>query len=110
MEQRRTKRFALELPLEIVKIGSERLSQPAITRNIGSGGVLFFCPRQMEIGGPVEYIVTLTSAPAVAVSLKCMGKILRLKNGIQMGPAEKAFEVAVSLERYEFQRMNGHSA
>ena len=107
IEQRRAKRFDLELPLEIVRAGSERISETGTTRNISSGGVLFMAAREMEIGGPVEYVVTLTSGNSGVVNLRCMGKVLRQHRSASEEPMDSV-EVAISLERYEFLRSNGH--
>src|SRR5262249_26994245 len=102
------KRFELALPLEIVRAGSERISETGTTRNISSGGVLFTAAKELEIGGPVEYVVTLTSGTGGAVKLRCMGKVLRSqKNGPE--DQDPGVEVAISLERYEFLRSNGHN-
>jgi len=107
IEQRRAKRFELELPLEIVRAGSERISEVGTTRNISSGGVLFVSAKGMEIGGPVEYVVTLTSGSSGVVNLRCMGKVLRMEKNI--AEDEENVAVAISLERYEFHRSNGHA-
>jgi PilZ domain-containing protein len=109
IEQRRAKRFDLELPLEIVRAGAERVSEIGTTRNISSGGVLFMAARDMEIGGPVEYVVTLTSGNSGVVNLRCMGKVLRLHKNPSEDAPEPTVEVAISLERYEFMRSNGHN-
>jgi len=109
IEQRRAKRFELELPLEIVRAGSEKVSEIGTTRNISSGGVLFVSTKGMEIGGPVEYVVTLTAGTTGVVNLRCMGKVLRLEKGVPEEAAEQPVGVAISLERYEFMRSNGHS-
>ena len=108
IEQRRAKRFELELPLEIVRAGSEKVSEVGTTRNISSGGVLFMTARDMEVGGPVEYVVTLTSGNGGIVNLRCMGKVLRTQKSVSEDMPEPAgVEVAISLERYEFLRSNG---
>ena len=109
IEQRRAKRFELELPLEIVRSGSERISEVGTTRNISSGGVLFVSTKGMEIGGPVEYVVTLTSGTGGVVNLRCMGKVLRLEKGPGEDAPDQPVAVASSLERYEFMRSNGHN-
>ncbi len=109
IEQRRAKRFELELPLVIVRAGSERVSEIGTTRNISSGGVLFVSTKGMEIGGPVEYVVTLTTGTTGVVNLRCMGKVLRLEKNVVEESPEQAVGVAISLERYEFLRSNGHT-
>ena len=107
IEQRRAKRFELELPLEIVRAGSERVSEVGTTRNISSGGVLFVSMKGLEIGGPVEYVVTLTSGSGGVVNLRCMGKVLRLEKKASEDAMDQPVAVAISLERYEFMRSNG---
>ena len=94
--------------MEIVRAGSERVSEVGTTRNISSGGVLFVCMKGMEIGGPVEYVVTLTSGTSGVVNLRCMGKVLRLEKKADDDPADPSVAVAISLERYEFMRSNDH--
>ena len=109
IEQRRAKRFELELPLEIVRAGSERISETGTTRNISSGGVLFVSTKGMEVGGPVEYVVTLTSGTSGVVNLRCMGKVLRMEKKAAEDTQDQSVAVAISLERYEFLRSNGHA-
>ena len=108
IEQRRAKRFELELPLEIVRAGSERVSEVGTTRNISSGGVLFVSTKGIAIDGPVEYVVTLTSGTGGVVNLRCMGKVLRLEKKADKDPTDPSVAVAISLERYEFLRSNDH--
>jgi hypothetical protein len=59
MEQRRTRRFKLHLPLSITRTGVERVTLAGYTRNISSSGVLFTAEREPDLGGPIEYIITL---------------------------------------------------
>lgn len=99
----------MELPVEIVRSGAVRISAVGTTKNISSGGLLFVAEREMEIGGPVEYVVTLTSGNGGAVNLRCMGKVLRQERGAAEESDDSSVLVAVSLERYEFQRSNGQS-
>jgi hypothetical protein len=107
IEQRKTKRFNLQLPVEIIRTGTERVSRFGRTQNISSGGVLFVSPNRMESGGPVEYIITLSAGSGGNVNLRCMGKVLRQDQGGGMTHNDNdAFSVAVSLERYEFLRTN----
>ena len=99
MEQRRARRFDLRLPFELVKSGSEALSELGETRNLSSVGVLFQSDANLRIGDPVEYMITLpASADGIdGVRLRCLGKIVRYGN---------TAEVAATLERYEFVRLN----
>jgi PilZ domain-containing protein len=93
IEQRRNQRFDLRLPFEL-------LSSPKAkgeTRNVSSCGVLFRSTKQMEIGAPIEYMITLPKAPGtrVDVRLRCVGTVVR-------GETDLSF--AATLERYEFVR------
>ena len=105
-EQRRTKRFDIQLPLEIQRAGSQRLVRTGRTRNISSGGVLFTSDAQVEVGGVIEYVVNLPGGATGSVSLRCLGKVLRLErlgNSASSGP-QSSFAIAATLERYEFLR------
>ena len=97
MEQRKARRFELQLPFELVRSGSRSLSEHGETRNLSSVGVLFHSGANLKIGEPVEYLITLpaASSPSDSVQIRCRGKVVRF--------ARKA-EVAATLERYEFQR------
>lgn len=76
--------------------------QPGLTKNISSGGVLFTSDLQPDVGGPLEYIITLGGSSEQSVSLRCIGKVVRYKK--ISDSAESAFDVAATLERYEFVR------
>jgi hypothetical protein len=94
----------MELPVEIVRTGSDQVSETGTTRNISSGGILFVGEKTIELDSPVEYVVTLASGNNGIVNLRCMGKVLRLEEFPSEEPEAPSVVVAVSLERYEFQR------
>ena len=102
MEQRRTRRFQLELPLAITRSGAERVVLPGLTKNISSSGVLFTASAEPDLGGSIEYVITLHELGHQQVSLRCVGKVLRSER--LMGASERAFRIAATLERYEFVR------
>src|ERR1035438_1287230 len=77
MEQRRTRRFKLQLPLSVTRAGAERVTLAGLTRNISSSGVLFTTEREPDLGGPIEYIITLNHDGSQSVNLRCIGKVLR---------------------------------
>ena len=105
MEQRRTRRFKLQLPLNITRSGAERVTFNGLTKNISSSGVLFIASRGPELGGPIEYIITLTHDGPQIVTLRCIGKVLRAER-IPRSPSEEppAYQIAATLERYGFVR------
>lgn len=101
MEQRRTRRFTLQLPVTITRSGTERVSQPSLTKNISSGGVLFTSEREPDLGSSIEYVINLAPAEQ-GVSLRCIGKIVRYRK--VSNSDSPLFDVAATLERYEFVR------
>ena len=105
IEQRRAKRFDLRLPVEVVRKSFQPVSSVGETKNLSAGGVLFAASLRIELGEPIEYIITFPShsSNGGGVSLRCLGKVVRVEaNG---GSTEKdAVIVAATLERYEFVR------
>jgi hypothetical protein len=98
IEQRKSKRFELKLPVELTRAGARRVSQVGETKNVSSGGVLIAHPGvSVEIGQPVEYLISLPTGSRIGdVLLRCMGKVVRRD--------EEQQAIAATLERYEFVR------
>jgi hypothetical protein len=98
MEQRKAQRFDLQLPFELIRRGSQNLSEHGETRNLSSVGVLFnSATNNFRVGEPVEYMITLptTAESDGNVRLHCFGKVVR--HARETG-------IAATLERYEFVR------
>jgi hypothetical protein len=58
-----------------------------------------------DLGGPIEYLITLNHEGPQSVSLRCMGKVLRADRvGVTPDEASTSFQIAATLERYEFVR------
>lgn len=95
-EQRKSRRFELRLPVELVRRGALHLPMRGETRNLSSSGVLFQSDAEVEIGESIEYHITLPAAgdSQKQIRLRCMGKVLRHNDT----------SVAATLERYEFLR------
>ena len=105
MEQRRTRRFKLQLPLSITRAGAERVTFAGFTKNISSSGVLFTLGREPDLGSPIEYVITLNHDGPQSVSLRCVGKVLRSERIREALPEEpSSYQIAATLERYEFVR------
>lgn len=98
LEQRRNQRFDLRLPFEIVRAGANQKTIGE-TRNVSSTGVLFKSEATVEVGQPIEYLITFPRSPGskALVRLKCVGKIVR--------EVEQDATFAATLERYEFVRV-----
>lgn len=95
----------MQLPLSITRAGAERVTLSGFTRNISSSGVLFTTEREPDLGGPIEYIIKLNHDEAQSVNLRCIGKVLRSERvgSASEGPVP-AYQIAATLERYEFVR------
>lgn len=94
-EQRKSRRFDLSLPLELLRNGSRKLLENGETKNVSSSGVLFRSPAALEPGDILEYMITLPSpSHSIQVRLKCKGKVVRRITG----------EAAATLDRWEFVR------
>ena len=97
MEHRKTQRFGLCLPIEVVRRDSH--SEVGETRNLSSGGVLFKLGTKLRIGERFEYVVTLLTPEGAEQSIRihCKGRVMRItENG----------EIAATMERWEFVRVN----
>lgn len=88
----------MQLPLHIVRVGSERMNRTEQTRDISSAGVCFSSRENVEIGGRIEYLITL-SGKNPPVRIRCLGKVLRVR---KQDDGDAPFEVAVTMERYQF--------
>jgi hypothetical protein len=99
LEQRRTQRYKLQLPLQILQVGSQPVSRAEKTRDISSGGVCFVSSHKVDVGGRIEYIITLSGSNP-PVRIRCLGKVLRSHPPGDDG----VYEVAVTMERYSFVR------
>jgi hypothetical protein len=105
MEQRRSRRFKLQLPVSITRSGAERLTLAGLTKNISSGGVLFTAGRGPDLSGPIEYVITLNRDAVEPVNIRCIGKVVRAEPVDAGEPQDlPAYQVAATLERYEFVR------
>jgi hypothetical protein len=90
------------LPLQILQVGDQRVNRTERTRDISSGGVCFLSPTDVEVGGRIEYLITL-SGSTPPVRIRCLGKVLRsLQPPAPLDVPQ--FEVAVTMERYQFVR------
>lgn len=78
------------------------MSRPGHTFDISSGGVCFSSNRDFEVGGRIEYLVTLSQAPDARVQIRCLGRVLRIVRLTDQ--AGFTCQVVASLDRYQFTR------
>ena len=98
LEQRRTHRYQMQLPLQIVQVGSEKVNRTEQTRDISSGGVSFLSQNDVALDVRIEYLITLSGSNP-PVKIRCLGKVIRTE---KKDGGESGFEVAVSMDRYQF--------
>ena len=102
-ERRRSQRFGLALPLDVVRVSNRDVNLSGRTRNVGSSGAYFVVGElSVSIGSPIEFIVTLrnTQAEGERVRLRCRGRVTRSEKVGSQG----ATGVAVTIDRYQFLR------
>jgi len=87
----------LQLPLQIVQVGEQLVNSNEKTRDISSGGVCFVSQAEVEVGGRIEYVITLSGANP-PVRIRCLGKVLRSRRP----ETANTYEVAMTMERYQF--------
>lgn len=103
-DQRRSKRFDLKLPVEVIRPHHAPAHLLGETCNISSNGVLFKTDHPIDVGESLEYYVTLPTAPSPneRLRLRCVGKVVRV---LAEAPESAPDHVlAVTMERYEFMR------
>ncbi len=103
-DQRKSKRFDLRLPIRLVREGNRRLDEVGETMNLSSGGVLFRSHAELEVGSPIEYLITLQPGGREnAIQIHCVGKVVR-RHHAGGDEKEEGIAMAATLERYEFVR------
>ncbi len=107
IENRRSQRFQLRLPMRLLRVGANALSGVAETVNVSSGGVLFTADRRLEVGETIEYEIAFPPQPGAAgrTDLHCLGKVLRYEGSTSAGDRQaKLYVLAATIERHEFMR------
>jgi hypothetical protein len=97
-ELRTAVRFPLRLPVAVRGEGNEVSAE---TKDISSGGVLFYVDRDLEVGTLVEFTVSMPGSvlgTPTDVLLRCMGRIVRR----WVEGEQKA--VAAVIDEYRFER------
>jgi hypothetical protein len=107
IDNRKNRRYELRLPVEVVRAGAEQVSRQGETQNVSSGGVLFTSDAQVDVGQPIEYLISLPPGPnrEASVRLRCLGRVLRMvKDDSWCEDSASRVAVAATMERYEFLR------
>lgn len=92
----------MQLPIRVVRNGTRACSASGATRNLSSGGVFFTSDTRVDTGDAIEYTIELQPSDNTPhIWLRCLGKVVRSQPA---GADAAEFEVAATLERYEFVR------
>jgi hypothetical protein len=77
---------------------------------ISSTGVLFTTVRELDLGGSIVYVIVLKDEGTQSTSLRCIGRVLRA-DLVGAGHDEDYpnYQIAATLERYEFMRSPSRS-
>jgi hypothetical protein len=97
-EKRSTRRFALELPVNVKFLAESQANMTGQTRDVSSRGAFIYLNSQIAEGVPIEFVMTLPPEITLAdpIRVRCSGKILRAeRRGEEQG-------VAATIERYDF--------
>ena len=104
-ERRRSQRFDLSLPIQIMWLADKQVELGGETENVSSAGALFAVEGETpRMGSSIEFMVTLTSAPkgseTPTVRLRCRGRIARSTKTA----GDESEKVAATIDRYQFVR------
>jgi hypothetical protein len=96
-EKRGTRRFALNLPVE-VKTKTRAGETVSETRDVSARGVFFYMETKPEEGSEVEF--TLTLPPEItltqALRIHCSGRVVRVDDS-----GEKRVGIAAAIDKYD---------
>jgi hypothetical protein len=87
------------LPIAVTRAGNVQIFDAGFTKNISSSGVLFTAQTELNVGGSIEYVITLIKQSKDTVNVKCIGRVVRQVND------SDPHVVAVTVDRYEFVRV-----
>ncbi len=102
-ERRRSQRFGLKLPLDIVRVSNRDVKVIGKTRNMSSSGAYFVVRDEHVVAGsPIEFVVTLreTGGQGEQIRLQCRGRVTRSEKVGTIGRQG----VAATIDRYQFLR------
>lgn len=103
-DKRRARRFPMTLPVAVrLEEIAGHDNKTVQTRNVSSSGVYFEFASPIEIGTPLEFVLTLPEqiTKGSAVRIRCVGKVVRVDENRSEADT---LGVAATIERYEFLR------
>jgi hypothetical protein len=82
-ELRRTRRFAMKLPVTVKMPQGDVSSKAAETKDLSARGVFFYLDTHVNPGSNIEFVLTLPPEITLTESIKvrCLGKVVRVDKG-----------------------------
>jgi hypothetical protein len=98
-DRREARRFTMTLPLRVLPREAQGSELETHTRDVSYRGLYFVADTNFEIGGEIEFVLTLPQnvTQAGGVDIRCRGTIVR----VESDPNGRR-GIAAKIERYEF--------
>ena len=98
-DRREARRFTMTLPLRVLPREAHGSELQAQTRDVSYRGLYFVVDASFEIGGEIEFVITLPQqvTQAGGVDIRCRGTIVRIDSD-----PDGRRGIAAKIDRYEF--------
>ena len=98
-DRREARRFTMTLPLRVLPREAHGSELQAQTRDVSYRGLYFVVDAKFEIGGEIEFVITLPQqvTQAGGVDIRCRGTIVRIDSD-----PDGRRGIAAKIDRYEF--------
>jgi len=98
-DRREARRFTMTLPLRVLPRAAHGSELQAQTRDVSYRGLYFVADVNFEIGGEIEFVITLPQqvTQAGGVDIRCRGTIVRIDSD-----PDGRRGIAAKIDRYEF--------
>jgi hypothetical protein len=98
-EKRAARRFALRVPVTVVRDQSSEVENAQI-RDVSARGICFYLDSAVDKGSRIGFTLTLPPEITLTESIRvqCKGRVVRVENGREDGKVG----VAAVIEEYEF--------
>jgi hypothetical protein len=98
-EKRAARRFALRVPVTVVRDHSSEIENAQI-RDVSARGICFYLDSAVDKGSSIGFTLTLPPEITLTESIRvqCKGRVVRVENGREDGKVG----VAAVIEEYEF--------
>jgi PilZ domain len=107
VDRREARRFLMSLPMRVLPREADTKELHASTRDVSYRGLYFMSETTFEVGGPIEFILTLPQQVSSSgeVDIRCRGQIVRVE-----ASSNGRLGVAAKIDRYEFLPVSASAA